>query len=89
MSDESEKILRHARKLDKAETSFERRESMSPGNYVPESKGLIRRGGDIGGNSRVLRLTSIAQYRTKRRMMTAEKAGRSEQPGPALPAADS
>jgi hypothetical protein len=73
VSDESEKILRHTRKLDKAETSLERRESMSPGDYVSESKELIRIGGDPGENSRVLRLTSIARYRAKRRTTTAEK----------------
>ena len=38
-----------------------------------ESEGGRRTGGEPGGNSRILMLASIAQYRAKRRTATAEK----------------
>ena len=79
VSDESEKTVSETQKFDKVEPAVESRGSLPLENYVSESKGLIRIGGEMGANSRVLRLASIAQYRTKRRMTIVEKIGRSVQ----------
>jgi hypothetical protein len=76
VSDESEKIVSQTQKV---ETAVESRGSLPLKAYVSDSKRPIRIGAEMGANSRVLRLSSIAQYRTKRRRTTAERASRSEQ----------
>jgi hypothetical protein len=60
MLGEPEKILRHQGTLDKTQILIENRNPTSL-EYVSVD------------NSRVLRLASIAQYRTKRRIAIAEK----------------
>ena len=81
MSHESEKIVSQTQKFEEAQTVVESRRSLPLEAYVSRSKRPIRIGGEIGANSRVLQLASIARYRTKRRMTIAERAGRSEQHG--------
>ncbi len=88
MSDASEKIVSQTQKFAKAETAVESRGSLPLEACISESKRPIRIGGEMGANSRVLRLASIARYRTKRRVTIAERAGRSEQYGSALPSTD-
>ncbi len=61
MLGEPEKILRHQEILDKTQILVENRNLTSLEYYVSVD------------NSRVLRLSSIAQYRTKRRIAIAEK----------------
>ena len=89
MSDESEKIVSQTQKFEKLETAVESQGSLPLQAYVSESKRPIRVGAEMGANSRVLRLASIARYRTKRRMTTVKKIGRSEQYRSALPATNS
>lgn len=76
---ESEKIVSQTQKFENVEPAVECRGSLPLKSYVSESKGLIRIGDEMGANSRVLRLASISQYRTKRRMTIAKRSGHSEQ----------
>jgi len=77
--DQPEEILRDPQTLDHMQTPVAERGPASLGDCVFQSKRFTLTGKDPRDNSRILRLASIAQYRRKRRMMTAEKAGRSEQ----------
>ena len=89
MSDESEKIVSQTRKFTKVETAVDSRGSLALEDWISESERPIRIGGEMGANSRVLRLASIARYRMKRRMTIVEKILRSEQYRSALPASNS
>jgi hypothetical protein len=89
VSNKSEKIARQTQKLEKSEPVIESRGSPPPEDHVTESKGLSRIGSGMEANSRVLRLASIVQYRTKRRVTTAARAGRSQHQGSALLATNS
>jgi len=79
VSDEAEKIVSQTQKFAKAETALASRGSLPLEACISESKRPIRIGGEMGANSRVLRLASIARYRMKRRMTIVEKSFRSEQ----------
>jgi hypothetical protein len=72
--DQPRKILRHPQALDKTQTPVAEHAPASLGDYVFASKGFTLTGKDPRDNSRILRLASIARYRRKRRMITAEKA---------------
>ena len=71
MSNEHEAILRELRMPEELLTPVDNPTSVRTRYNKPER---IRRGGDEPVvNSRVLKLASIAQYRAKRQMATAEK----------------
>ena len=72
MLGEPEKILPRPSTLGEMKTSVENRKP-ALGDQVSKSRRFVRTEGDLGVNSRVLQLTSIAKYRTKRRTTTAEK----------------
>jgi len=89
VSDASEKIVSQTRKFTKVETAVDSRGSLALEDWISESERPIRIGREMGANSRVLRLASIARYRMKRRMTIAEKIFRSEQYRSALPSTNS
>ena len=86
MSGEPEEILRRPQTVDTAQISSEIQPPVSSENDAANPKGLAPAGSEPGGNSRILQLASIAQYRAKRRIAMAEKTRRYEQLEPAFSA---
>ena len=82
MSGEPEEILRRPQTVDAAQIPSETQPA-SPEDDAADAKGLAPAGSELEDNSRILQLASIAQYRAKRRIATAEKTR--EQLEPAFP----
>ena len=85
MSGEPEEILRRPMTANTTQIPIETQPAVWPDDDAADSKGLAPAGSEPEDNSRILQLASIAQYRAKRRIATAEKARQCEQLEPGFP----